>query len=144
MSDKRRRRFGRVRQLPSGRWQARYPGPDCRLRAAPHTFERETDAEQWLAEVETDLRRGDWTDPDAGRIPLGLYAKAWIEERPGLAVRTVELYQGLLRNHIEPYIGHLLLVDVSPGRVRRWRKERFDDGVGEVTVAKAYRLLKAT
>ncbi len=23
-----KRRFGRVRELPSGRWQARYPGPD--------------------------------------------------------------------------------------------------------------------
>ena len=26
----RRRRFGTVRRLPSGRWQARYPGPDGR------------------------------------------------------------------------------------------------------------------
>lgn len=98
MSEK-RRRFGRVRQLPSGQWQARYPGPDGQLRSAPHTFAREKDADQWLSEVETDLRRGDWTDPDAGRIPLSQYAKAWIEERPGLAVRTKELYHGLLQNH---------------------------------------------
>lgn len=142
MSDKQRRRFGRVRQLPSGRWQARYPGPDGQLRSAPHTFEREADADQWLGEVETDLRRGDWTDPEAGRIPLGLYAKAWIEERSGLAVGTVELYQGLLRNHIDPYIGNVMLADLSPAKVRRWRKERLDEA-GEVTVAKAYRLLKA-
>jgi integrase len=142
MSDK-RRRFGRVRQRPSGRWQARYPGPDGQLRSAPHTFAREKDAEQWLSEVETDLRRGDWTDPDAGKIPLGLYAKAWIEERAGLAVRTKELYEGLLRNHLEPYIGHVMLSDVSPAKVRRWRVERLDAGVGAVTVAKAYRFLKA-
>lgn len=138
-----KRRFGRVRQLPSGRWQARYLGPDNQLRNAPDTFARERDAESWLSEVETDIRRGDWTDPDAGKIPLGLYAKAWIEERPGLAVRTKELYEGLLRNHIDPYIGHFMLADVSPAKVRRWRKERLDDEVGEVTVAKAYRFLKA-
>lgn len=142
MSEK-RRRFGRVRQLPSGRWQARYPGPDGQLRNAPHTFAREKDADQWLSEVETDLRRGDWTDPDAGKIPLGQYAKAWIEERAGLSVRTKELYHGLLRNHLDPHIGHLTLLELSPGRVRRWRKERLDHGVGEVTVAKAYRFLKA-
>lgn len=144
MSDKKKRRFGRVRQLPSGRWQARYPGPDGQLRNAPYTFEREEkDADQWLSEVETDLRRGDWADPDAGKIPLGQYAKAWIEERPGLAVRTKELYHGLLRNHLDPHIGHLMLSDLSPARVRTWRKERLDAGVGEVTVAKAYRFLKA-
>lgn len=143
MSDKKRRRFGRVRQLPSGRWQARYPGPDGQLRNAPHTFERDKDADQWLSEVETDLRRGDWTDPDAGKIPLGLYAKAWIEERPGLGVRTKELYDGLLRNHIAPFIGEKTLAELSPAMVRRWRKERLDAGTGEVTVAKAYRFLKA-
>ena len=138
-----KRRFGNVRQLPSGRWQARYPGPDNQVRNAPDTFARKRDAEQWLSEVETDMRRGDWTDPDAGKIPLGLYAKAWIEERAGLAVRTKELYEGLLRNHIDPYIGHLMLADVSSAKVRRWRKERLDDGAGQVAVAKAYRFLKA-
>ncbi len=138
-----KRRFGRVRQLPSGRWLARYLAPDGQVRNAPHTFARERDAEQWLSEVETDLRRGDWTDPDAAKIPLGLYAKAWIEERPALAVRTKELYEGLLRNHLDPYIGHLTLAELSPAKVRRWRKERLDAGVGQVTVAKAYRFLKA-
>lgn len=33
-----RRRFGSVRKLPSGRFQARYPGPDGLLRSAPETF----------------------------------------------------------------------------------------------------------
>ncbi|MCE7011515.1 site-specific integrase [Kibdelosporangium philippinense] len=142
MSDK-RRRFGRVRQLPSGRWQARYPGPDGQLRPAPTTFEREKDAEKWLNSVETDLERGDWTNPDAGKIPLGVYAKEWIAERPGLAVRTIELYEGLLRNHIDPHIGDVLLADLSARTVRKWRKALLESGVGEVTVAKAYRFLKA-
>jgi hypothetical protein len=44
-----RRRFGRVRQLPSGRWQARYPGPDGQLRNAPETFAQKGDAERWLS-----------------------------------------------------------------------------------------------
>ena len=35
-----RRSFGALRQLSSGRWQARYPDPDRgnRLVPAPHTF----------------------------------------------------------------------------------------------------------
>ena len=34
-----KRRFGRVRELPSGRWQARYKGPDGIDRPAPRTFD---------------------------------------------------------------------------------------------------------
>jgi hypothetical protein len=37
------RRFGSIRRLPSGRYQARYPGPDGRLRSHPQTFERKGD-----------------------------------------------------------------------------------------------------
>lgn len=33
-----RRKFGAVRRLPSGRWQARYPGPQATLLPAPRTF----------------------------------------------------------------------------------------------------------
>ncbi len=141
MSDK-RRRFGRVRQLPSGRFQARYQGPDGKQHPAPFTFEREKDAEQWLSAVETDILRNDWTNPDAGKIKLRVYAEAWIKERD-LAVRTVELYEGLLRNHVVPKLGDVMLSDLSPARVRQWRKELLAEGVGEVTVAKAYRFLRA-
>jgi integrase len=138
-----RRRFGRVRQLPSGRWQARYPGPDGVLRNAPDTFVTKREAERWLSAAETDIGRRDWADPEAGMVPLGEYMAQWIEERPGLAIRTVELYEGLLRNHIGPHLGHVMLGDMSAARVRTWRKGLLDVGVGAVTVAKAYRLLKA-
>ena len=43
-----KRRFGRVRQLPSGRWQARYAGPDGIDRPADETFATKTDADVWL------------------------------------------------------------------------------------------------
>ncbi|MEV0678073.1 tyrosine-type recombinase/integrase [Actinosynnema sp. NPDC050436] len=141
MSDK-RRRFGKIRRLPSGRFQARYQGPDGRYHPAPETFEREKDADRWLNTVETDIVRGDWTNPDAGKIELRVYAEVWIKERD-LAVRTVELYEGLLRNHVGPKLGKVMLADLSPARVRQWRKELLTDGVGEVTVAKAYRFLRA-
>jgi integrase len=138
-----RRRFGRVRKLPSGRWQARYPGPDGLLRPGPAPFPTKTDAERWLSVVEAELLQGAWLDPEAGRVSLGEYAARWINERPGLAPRTVVLYEGLLRLHIRPCLGGVALADVTPARVRSWRKQLLDGGTGPVTVAKAYRLLKA-
>jgi len=139
----RRRRFGAVRQLPSGRWQARYPGPDGLMRPADRTFSTQTDAEVWLSVMEADIVRGNWFDPDAGRVPLGEYGERWIAERPGLSPRTVTLYSGLLRLHVKPKLGRYDLVDLTPARIRSWRKELLDGGLGAVTVAKCYRFLRA-
>lgn len=44
----RRRRFGSIRKLPSGSYQARYPGPDGVVRPADETFETKANAEDWL------------------------------------------------------------------------------------------------
>jgi integrase len=136
-----KRRFGRIRKLPSGRYQARYPGPDGIDRPAPHTFETVRDADDWLAEQQTALRRGEWQDPDAGAVNFEKYAVQWIEERD-LSPTTVELYRRLLRLHILPTFGDMDLDEITPPRVRTWRAER-KKATGETTVAKAYRLLKA-
>lgn len=138
-----KRRFGRVRKLPSGRYQARYAGPDGVDRPAPHTFERKADADRWLAGVEAELLRGDWRDPDAGRVLLEDFAAAWITERAGLRPKTMQLYRGLLRRHIAPGLGALTVGEVTPARVRSWRADLLASGLGAVTVAKAYRLLRA-
>jgi site-specific recombinase XerD len=79
----------------------------------------------------------------AGKVNLGEYGRDWIDERPNLRPRTVELYRYLLRAHIVPTLGDKSLSDIKDAHVRRWRKNLLDSGTSEVTVAKAYRLLKA-
>jgi integrase len=138
-----RRRFGRVRRLPSGRWQARYPGPDGIDRPAPDTFENKTDADIWLTLKEAEIRSGDWVDPNAGAVLVADYGATWIEERPGLRPKTVRLYRYLLRAHIAPYFPATTVADLKIGAVRRWRKKLLDNSVSPVTAAKAYRLLRA-
>jgi integrase len=143
-----KRRFGRVRKLPSGRWQARYPGPDGRDHTAPHTFPRKRDAEQWLTLKEGDVRRGDWLDPVAGAIPFAAYAAEWVEDKE-LSPKTVQLYELLLRIHLNPTFGGMNIGDIREEDVRKWRTSRLKAGpkskpsFGPVTVAKAYRLLRA-
>ncbi|MEV0582644.1 site-specific integrase [Nonomuraea sp. NPDC050310] len=138
-----KRRFGRVRQLPSGRYQARYPGPDGVDRPAPETFATKTDAEIWLTRTEAEILEGEWIDPDAGKIKFGKYGKDWINERPNLRPRTIELYGYLLRTHLVPTFGEKAMNEIKEPHVRRWRKKLLDAGVSAVTAAKAYRLLKA-
>ncbi|UUN31300.1 site-specific integrase [Streptomyces sp. FIT100] len=135
------RRFGAVRQYRSGRWTASYIDPTGQRRRADETFDTKTDAEVWLSQVEADITRKDWRDPDAGAVNFEEFALKWVAER-GVAPLTQELYQRLLRLHILPTFGERDLDEITPPRVREWRAERLQS-TGATTVAKSYRLLKA-
>lgn len=136
------RRFGSVRKLPSGRWQARYPGADGVMRPAPHTFASQRRADEWLTLVEAEMIRGEWSPPEAGEVPLREYGERWITERR-LAPRTRELYANLFRLHIAPHLGRLSLAAIRPQTVRAWRTKLLASGTPEPQAVKAYRLLRA-
>jgi 8-oxo-dGTP pyrophosphatase MutT (NUDIX family) len=139
----RHRRFGNVRRRESGRYQIRYPGPDGRMRTGPETYERKSDADRALVMVEAQIRSGDWTDPERGKVKLADYGSAWITERPGLRPRTMDLYQWLLRKHIQPHLGGVHVGRLSTRQVREWRATLLANGVSVSVTAKAYRLLRA-
>lgn len=136
------RRFGNVRQRASGRWQARYVGPDGLTRTAPHTFGTEKQAQQWLTVVESEIIKGEWVPPEAGEVNLGEYATRWISERK-LAPRTREGYEDLYRLHIRPHMAHLDLGAITPQTIRTWRKRLLNGGTTEPQTVKAYCLLRA-
>ncbi len=137
------RRFGNVRRLPSGRYQASYLRLDGLRKYAPETFERKGDAERFLALVETQLGSGDWSNPARAKVRLGDYARVWITERPGLRPRTTDLYRWLLVKHIDPYLGPVEVGKISTQLVREWRAALLASGVSSTVAAKAYRLLRA-
>jgi integrase len=137
------RRFGNIRRLPSGRYQASYLGPDGQRRSAQETFERKTDADKALSLIEAQIVHGDWTDPERAKIRLSDYAGTWITQHPRLRPRTVDHYRWLLKKHIAPYLGGVSLGKISTGMVREWRATLLSNGVSVSMAAKAYRLLRA-
>jgi len=132
------RHFGSVRKLPSGRWQARYEH-DGTYRSAPTTFKTKADAQAWLSEAETDLRRGSWVDPKAGHVTFARYAESWLEHRPDLRASTRAKYRRLLDQHLLPAFGHAAMAAVQPSVVRGWWGKL--SASAPVTAAGAYRLL---
>ncbi len=64
-----RRQFGSVRKLPSGRWQASYWHLG-RRHIAEVTLLTKADANAYLAASETQIRRGSWIDPWGASIAL--------------------------------------------------------------------------
>jgi Phage integrase, N-terminal SAM-like domain len=137
------RRFGNVRRRESGRYQIRYPGPDGRMRTRPETYERKSDTDRALVMIEAQIRPGEWTDHERGKVTIGDYGSAWITERPGLRPRTMDLYRWLLGKHIEPYLGGVPVGKLSTRQIREWRATLLSNGVSVSVAAKAYRLLRA-
>jgi integrase len=137
------RRFGNVRPLPSGRYQASYLGPDGQRRYAEETFERKSDADRALSLFEAQMIQGEWTDPQRAKVKLGDYAAAWIAQHPRLRPRSADQYRWLLRKHIAPRLGDVPIGKLSTAMIREWRASLLAGGVSVSVAAKAYRLLRA-
>lgn len=125
-----RRAFGRLRQLPSGRWQATYPHQGVVHRAAA-TFPTKESGQRWLEDerdlIELDRRNlGAWTPPAeravraaAAKLTFREYAERWLEHR-NLAPHTRRAYAQALRLHILPVLGDQVLAEITPDDVRVW------------------------
>lgn len=130
VADTRRKGFGTVRKLPSGRFQARYTDPDGTRRTAPRTFESRTAAEDWITTRRADHITGAWRSPELGAIPVGEYLADYLAGRVDLAPRTREQYDDIARLLINADLRHpggrtinisrALLRDLTPLTVRDW------------------------
>ena len=135
-----RRHFGNVLKLPSGLYQASY-WHDGRRHIAPQTFIQRADANAFLDAASAALRRGDWFDPELGRISFARYADLWLAQRTDIRPRTREQYELLIRNKLKPVFGHHELARITPVHVRSWYADIAASTPG--SARSAYRLLKA-
>lgn len=115
--------FGNIRKLPSGRYQARYTGPDGRMHKAQHTFVSKAHAQTWLAGELTSISADTWSPPHkpVEDVPLlfGEYADAWLAGRD-LKIRTREHYRAILDKRLMPAFRYKQLTEITPIEVRRW------------------------
>jgi hypothetical protein len=118
MAGQGKRHFGTIRRRDSGRYQARYRGPDGILRSAPYTFERKSDAAQWLTVKEVEIRHGDWIDPEAAQVPFREYADQWMSDRVSRGVVFVGPKGGRLRRSSFRKIW--IVTGPSPRRSAAW------------------------
>ena len=116
--------FGEISKLPSGKYRARYIGPDSRRYSGPTTFVAKIDAEGWLVAEERLISRGAWQppQPEAPPVkppPLAEYAATVIGRRR-LRPATVALYEKLLRLAINPTFGERQLAEIAVKDVTDW------------------------
>ena len=106
-----RRQFGRIRKLPSGRYQARLPGDIT----APLTFPTRADAARWLATAEADVIRGTLNAAPRSKLTLTEWMEQWqadhsVHKRPGTRAREASA----INRHIKPLLGSMVISDLRP------------------------------
>lgn len=119
----------------AGNWQVRYWDPNGRQRS--ETFERKTDATRFAATIETDVVRGDWLDPQLGRVTFGKWADDWLGQLTHLKPKTKLDYQSSLRSHVVPYLGKAKIADLDRVMLRRWIADLDKDGASPATISRA-------
>jgi integrase len=128
-----------VRKTSSGRFEARYRGPDGKERAKRFLTKRE--AQAFLDHLGTERRAGRWRDPRAGRVLLADWVATWqpttVDLRPSSRARD----DSYLRTHVLPRFGAVCLDAITPLEVRSWIAELTQRGLAPATVQKAYQTL---
>lgn len=118
----RRERRGKNGQVLRS-YRVRWRGPDGKERNK--SFKRKVDADRFAATVSADLVRGQYIDPDAGKILFETYAKRWLaaqtfEEGTHVAVEL------RFRLHAFPVLGKLNLNDIQPSTIQSWLRTLSD------------------
>lgn len=148
-----KRSFGSIRQLRSGNYQARYTGPDTARHTSPVTFTSKMDAEAWLVDERRKVSSGTWTPPTRSQpeaddepvvLTLSTYAPQWLAGRltkgQPLKPRTRQHYERIIATRLEPDLGALPLVEITPPVVRAWYGRQ--DPKAPTMRAHAYALLR--
>lgn len=154
------RRWGIMDRLPSGRYRARYTGPDGKRHAAPGTFDTKGQADHWLALRRAEIATGTWEPPEvvearrrateaaaqAKEVTLREYGERWIDQRTTksgakLSRKTVYDHRLFLRGRLTSLVD-LTLGDITPALVRAWRAEQLERGTRTQT-ARVYDLLRS-
>lgn len=96
-------------------------------------FTSKTAAENKAGEIEADQRRGQFLDPDGGKLTLAEWSIAWFDALD-VAATTEAQYRSLVNNHILARWGSTRLDAISGLAVHTWGKKLRAEGYAQGTV----------
>ena len=129
-----------IRRKPSGRWEARYRDADGEQRGK--TFDTKGAAREFLASVRVEIQRGEYVDPNRGRVPVESVSDDWLASLVHLKPKTLIDYESALRCHVLPRLGRTAVGKIDQRRVRRFIADLLNDGVSAARVRKAVGTLR--
>jgi integrase len=131
--------MGHLRRVDSGRWEARYRGPDGREHSRRFSTKRE--AQAFLERTGADRQRGEWRDPQGAKVLMADWVDAWWATTVNLRPSSRARDEAYIRNHVLPAFGDLPLGGITQLDVRAWVADLAAAGRAPATVQKAYQTL---
>lgn len=122
------------------RWLAAWIDPEGRERSK--AFGTKGAAERHGAAMETDRERGEYIDPNAGKVRFEEVAERWLASRlvdPASSIR----HESSLRLHVAPVFGRRQLRSIKPSEIAAWIAN-LDARLGPSTARTAFLVLHGT
>lgn len=113
-------------------WRVRFPKDDGGF-GTISGFTSKTAAENKAAEIEADQRRGQFLDPDGGKLTLAEWSVTWFDALD-VAATTEAQYRSLVKNHVLARWGSTRLDGISGLAVHTWSKKLRAEGYAAATV----------
>lgn len=131
--------MGSIRRAPrSDRWEAGFR--DALGRQRTKTFSSKGAARSYLSAVEAEIERGDWIDPNAGRLKVREYVDGWLQGEAHLRPSSRANLESRLRRHVLPAFGDVSLNAITRVDVRTW-VAKLTTQLSPGSVASTYRTL---
>lgn len=130
---------GGIDQLPSGKWRARYRGPDGSR--STKTLASKSDASAWLRDQLSNIQRGNWVNPHLGKITFSEWVDDYLarsRKRPTTQSRD----EVVLRTHFRPLLGSIPLSSITPSHIHQ-SVHLMESRLAPSTVRTNYAVLKA-
>lgn len=138
LSPEQKRRGLRSGEKPNGKWQATIRHPSGKKFSKSYTLKKS--AQVWADDQEAAMRRGDWIDPNAGKITLEAWREKWLKTRR-VELATEARTESQWRRHIAPHFGTWPIGHINSWDVEAWVTALETNGVGAHTVKASLRLL---
>ena len=122
-------------------WRVRYRDPLGRERS--RSFARKADAVRFMATVQADLIRGDWTDPRLSKITVEEWSERWVRTKSHLKPKTLAGYRSNLQAHVIPAFGGYQLRHVDRMAVEEWITDLQASGLGPSGIRQARQVLNS-
>ncbi|GLW96091.1 N-terminal phage integrase SAM-like domain-containing protein [Microtetraspora sp. NBRC 16547] len=103
-------------------------------------FERKADAEKKASSMETDVSRGEYIDPNAGKALFGDFAARWLDSRivdPSTKVR----YEYIYRLHVSPAFDRRQVKSILPSHIQAWISD-LNERYGPSTIKTSFLVLQ--
>jgi len=134
-----RRDFGAIRQLPSGRYQARWKVNGTTF-TADQTFRVKGDAQRYLSSIRTRLTRGERVDPRTARLRIGdLVAQHLDNAASRLKPKSMTVYRAIAHNAIGVRTPPERHQGIAAKEIGRLLPSEVDAWLGRMTQGPSYR-----